>query len=352
MSFLYFEDDELDSLYNAINNLQICFHPIYAPEGKFTVKASFELQSDNKDITVIADKNLVSPICEIAKNGTLSDKYRLQKVALFVTWTKYLNARLTCGIGLLENDMAGLSTATGEENRLQFLHGVDNVPAVIWKDIAFGYRDAIPDVFLYRGTVTKKQRYRLDTHLLLLSNEAAIIKIVEIIRTPNMQPIDKFICFMNWYTNHLDIAESIMVYAAMVFANTPNVSLPKKAQSKSFDEVKKGVKNQAWDITYITTWSMLYYNETQGACNMFATDDITQKIIIVNVIPPGQCTETIDAIFKTKAQRKKLKKLAETKLGTARIRPFKDMKEDEKVATVKELIDREYETLQKMCTDN
>ena len=79
MSYLYFEDDELDILYQAINNQQICFHPTYAPEGKFTVKVSFELQSGDKDIAVIADKNLVSPICEIAKNGTLSDKHRLQK---------------------------------------------------------------------------------------------------------------------------------------------------------------------------------------------------------------------------------------------------------------------------------
>ena len=43
---------------------------------------------------------------------------------------------MTCGIGLLENDTAGLSTATGEENRLQFLHGVDNIPVVIWKKAA------------------------------------------------------------------------------------------------------------------------------------------------------------------------------------------------------------------------
>lgn len=352
MSFLYFEDDELDILYQAINNQQICFHPTYAPEGKFSVKATFELQSGDKEITVIADKNLVSPICEIAKNGTLSDKHRLQKVALFVTWTKYLNARLTCGIGLLENDTAGLSTATGEENRLQFLHGVDNIPAVIWKDIAFGYRDAVPEVFLYIGTVTNNQSYNLEDHLLLLSNEVAIAKIVEFIRTPNMQPIDKFISFMNWYTDHLDIAESIMVYAAMVFASISNVSPPKKAQSKSFDEVQKGIKNQAWDITYITTWSMLYYNETQGTCNMLATDDITQKIIIVNVLPPGQCAETIDAIFTTNAQRKKLKELAEAKLGKARIRPFRDMKEDKKIVAVKGLLNEEYEALRKMCINN
>ena len=70
-------------------------------------------------------------MCEIARNGTLSDKYRLQKGFLFITWAKYLNAKLTCGIGLLENNTAGLSTVTGEENILQFLQGIDNIPVEI-----------------------------------------------------------------------------------------------------------------------------------------------------------------------------------------------------------------------------
>lgn len=79
---------------------------------------------------------------------------------------------------------------------------MDNIPAVIWKDMAFGYRDAVPEAFLYKGTVDNHHDYILDDNLLLLSNEAAIVKIVELIRTPNMQSIDKFICFMNWYTDN------------------------------------------------------------------------------------------------------------------------------------------------------
>ena len=39
-----------------------------------------------------------------------------------------------------------------------------------------------------------------------------MIKITQLIRTEGMSGIDKFIAFMNWYTDHLDIAESIMVY--------------------------------------------------------------------------------------------------------------------------------------------
>ena len=82
---------------------------------------------------------------------------------------------------------------------------------------------------------------------------------------------------------------------------------------------------------------------------MFATDDITQKIIVVNIIPPGQCYDSINEIFNTKAQREKLRQLYETRFGEARVRPFNNMTEDDKLMIVKDLLNKEYEVLRKMC---
>lgn len=348
MNLLIFEDDELDILFEVINKLQICFHPVYAREGKFSASDVFDLHAADKDICIIADKNLVSPICEIAVNGKLKDPYRMQKVAMFVTWSKYLNARLTCGMGLLENDTSGLSTASGEENRLQFLHGVDNIPAMIWKDIAFGYKDCVPQQLLFHDKVSKSKKYKFDDNLLYLCNEVSIVKIVQFIRQSGMKPIEKFLSFMEWYTDHLDISESIVVYAALVFSNTPHVAPPKKAKSSCFADVERGIKNQAWDVTYITAWSMQYYNETQDTGWMFATDDITQKMIVVNTIPPGECGKAIDAIFNTKAEGQKLSAFSLTKLGDARVRPFEGLKEDKKIEKVKQLLDTEYDLLKSL----
>lgn len=351
MSFLCFEDDELDIMFKVVNKLQMFFHPTHAPMGQFSVEQLLELRSLDKDIIIIADNNLVSPICEIVTNGLLKNEERLRKVALFITWSKYINARVTCGMGLIENDSAGFSNKDGEEQRLKFLHGVDNVPATIWKDIAFGYRDSIPDIFLYKKTPNKSKKYDFNEDFLYLSDELAIAKVAELIRTSGLTPIDKFIGFMNWYTDNLDIAESVMLYAAMVFAGVKNVSLPKRVNSKSFTEVQRGIKNQAWDISYITTWSMFYYKEKDSVtnCTMFATDDITQKIIVVNIIPPGQCYDSINEIFNTKAQREKLRQLYETRFGEARVRPFNNMTEDDKLMIVKDLLNKEYEVLRKMC---
>lgn len=348
MDYLGFKDDELELFIQAVNKSQMFFHPKFAPYGEFSIENIFELQKGNKDILIIADKNFVSPVCEIAKNGKIKDADRFQKVALFVTWTKFINARTTCRIGLLENDTAGLSTITGEESRQMFLHGLDNIPAQIWKDIAFGYREEIPPQYLFDKVTPDEKEYDYKDGLHLLSNEAAMIKIVQLIRTSDLAPIDKFDCFMRWYADNLDIAESIMVYAAMVFGNIKWVAKPKSATSIDYQKVVKGIKNQAWDITYITTWSTEYYYETEEKCVMFATDDKTQKIVVANVIPQGQAATAVDSIFHTKSEAKKLEKLAMEKLGAARIRPFAGKSREEQKEIIKKLLLSEYDILRNM----
>ena len=345
---MLFEDDELDKLHEAINKLQLCFHPTYAPNGHFSAHDLFELQDDKKQVIVIADRNIVSPICEIATKGMLNDEYRMRKIALFITWTKYTRVQLASGLSLYENDSSGLASTSGEENRMQFLHGVDRIPCQFWKALAYGEIDQIPESYLYKDKEVHNIKYDFNDDFLYLSNEAAIIKIAQLLKTQEMSGIDKFIAFMNWYTDHLDIAESIMVYAAMVFKNVPHVDVPKGCMSKDYDKAVAGIRNQAWDITYIVAWSIRYRNEIGNSITMFATDDVTQKSIVVNIIPPGQCEELLNAAFDTKSQRKKLELFANAKLGPARIRPFGDTPLTEKVAIVKQLIKEEYDILRKM----
>ena len=45
MDFLLFEDDDLDLMHQAINKLQLCFHPTYAPMGHFSVHDLFDIQN-------------------------------------------------------------------------------------------------------------------------------------------------------------------------------------------------------------------------------------------------------------------------------------------------------------------
>ena len=181
--------------------------------------------------------------------------------------------------------------------------------------------------------------------MLYLSTESAIIKIVELLKKESVTAIEKFIEFTNWYAEHLIIAESILFYAA-VFANVSNVAKPKKCKSNDYSEVVKGIKNQAWDLTYIIAWSTMYSKENSDQCFMFATDDITQKVIIVNSILPGKLLSTLEAIFKTKKEKEKLYKLFKSKFGDARIQPMKELNDIEKTHIIKNIISYEYSLLQ------
>jgi hypothetical protein len=230
---------------------------------------------------------------------------------------------------------------------LQFLHAVDNIPAHIWKALAFGDIDQVPNQYLSSEYKTDERNFEYNESVLYLSTEAAIIKIVELLRKESVTAIKKFVEFTNWYADNLMIAESILFYAA-VFANVPNVAMPKKYKSSDFSEVIKGIKNQAWDMTYIVTWSTVYSNETVDKCYMFSTDDITQKVIIVNTIPPGECLKALYSIFTTKKEREMLDILFESKFGKSRIQPMKELNDDEKVKNIKAIISEEYALLHNM----
>ena len=84
---------------------------------------------------------------------------------------------------------------------------------------------------------------------------------------------------------------------------------------------------------------------------MFATDDITQKVIIVNTIPPGECLKALYSIFTTKKEIEMLNILFESKFGKARIQPMKELNDDEKVKNIKAVISEECALLQKMIQE-
>ena len=132
MDVLIFENDEFDILCTVINKLQLIFHPYICPDGKIDCHEIVKLQNLDKDIIIIVDNNLTSPICEIARNGYLKNADRMYKIAALIIWAKSTGARLNCGFSLFETDSQKLSYYTAESSRLQFLHAVDKIPIYIY----------------------------------------------------------------------------------------------------------------------------------------------------------------------------------------------------------------------------
>ena len=69
----------------------------------------------------------------------------------------------------------------------------------------------------------------------------------------------------------------------MLFSNQEYIKPPKGANSSNFKIIWKGCYNQAWDITYLSNWSTLYWDESKtDEVFLFATADVMLKRIFIN----------------------------------------------------------------------
>jgi len=234
-----------------------------------------------------------------------------------------------------------------------FLYAMDKIPAIVWKALAFGNIQVIPENFFEQYVYEKNKKvYVYDEGLHFLVHKAAIIKIVQLLRTPEKEDFERFVSFVKWYADNLIISESIITYAALIFGKVKGIQRPKKYNSNDLEKIVKGIENQSWDMYYLSQWSTFYYINDNQKAFAFATDDVTLKMIIVNSIPPGQCFELIGYVFKTKKQVAILRDLFENIFGKNRVKPFEINNEHVAVAIVNEVIRREMNEWERIVNNS
>lgn len=301
MSIIVFENDEYFEIIEKISQLQCLFFNKFSPNGKYDIEKVEELKKLNTPI--IIDNNILSPICECIRNGTIENKFTLQKIGLLITFSKMINAQLSCGFALIESETAMLSKYSAKELRQQFLYAVDEIPAMVWKQIACGYIDNIPKIFLKKFILKEDyNNYKKENNLTFLIIKASLFKMLNLIRDTTLSNFDKFLNFFNWTLDNLYVIESVIMYVGLVFGEIEGIHKPKNINSKNFNLIEKGINNQSWDLFYISIWSQFYFDCNDNEDYGFITDDFTLKYIIVNILPKDSVTNNLLCIFKTKKQ--------------------------------------------------
>ena len=67
---IIFEDNEMDEIYELVNEAQLFFHPIYSIDGRINYGELLRLSNKNK--IVIFDRNIVSYLIDYTTNGILT----------------------------------------------------------------------------------------------------------------------------------------------------------------------------------------------------------------------------------------------------------------------------------------
>ena len=71
-----------------------------------------------------------------------------------------------------------------------------------------------------------------------------------------------------------------ITYVILLLTNYPSIKAPKNVNSKDYNKVIKGCKNQAWDLAYLSSVNNLQYNFRDKEL-FFATNDRNLKLIFM-----------------------------------------------------------------------
>ncbi|RFB20711.1 hypothetical protein DZB87_26495 [Bacillus sp. ALD] len=299
MSVLFLEDDEQQMIWDAINNTQLVFHPTYASTGSIDYS---ELRTLNKkkEVILFLDRNLLSSLLSLTKNGDLKDNREKRMIALLMLWSQMNQLPISAGLAIMENASRENDSYNAKIELKNFNDIFDFYPTQIWSYLADGRIDTIPKCHFsnipYENTVTYHES---DDHFLM--NYASMLHLVNLYRNPDMNSIEKLLAFLSWNFENLLISQYINTYLVLLFSNQNGIKAPKHANSNVFERVEKGCMNQAWDLTYLSNWSTFYsYESNMNEVFLFATNDTMLKQIFIETHNGGDLFDLISTVFTRK----------------------------------------------------
>lgn len=300
MSFLLLENDEPQLIWDAINNAQLVFHPNYAPTGSIDYSELRTLNRE-KEVILFLDRNLLSSLLSLTKNGDLKDSREKRIIALLMLWSQMNQLPISAGLAIMENASRDNDSYNAKIELRNFNDIFDFYPTQMWLNLAGGGINQIPKCDFsnipYKNSITYHES---NDHFLM--NYASMLHLVNILRNAEMNSVEKLLAFLNWNFENLLISQYINTYLVLLFSNQNGIKAPKQANSNVFERIEKGCMNQAWDLTYLSNWSTFNWDETNmNEVFLFATADTMLKQIFINTHNGGDLFNLINIVFPRKS---------------------------------------------------
>lgn len=281
-NFLLLEDEDMDYIWDIVQNQQVVFHPLIAPEGQFDYKIFFKAKR-KKPFALFIDRNILSGLIKFCKQGNLQDKGESQLIGIIMTWAIMNDIEISAGPAVQEGATQVKNQEQGLIELNRFFTIIDAYPGQMWLSIARGETTVIPPLEFSNepaNNITAQYANGCDHFFMTV---ASMLHIVQLYRNRTIEPVDKMVDFIQWTYDNLLVSQYVFVYAILLFSNQENIKAPKGVNSNDISRIVKGCENQAWDITYLSNWSTLYSDaEKYEEEFLFATNDILLKRIFVN----------------------------------------------------------------------
>lgn len=299
-STLVVDDEDMDFIWNTIQEQQIIFHPNIAPEGNIDYTKFFASKRE-KPFILFIDRNILSSLLKFCERGSLKNKGESQLVGLIMTWAQLNDIAISAGLAVMERASQLKSQKEGLIELQKFLEIFNAYPSQMWLEVAEGRRTQIPLL-----TYSQKPAQNISVDYANGGDHydmavASLLHAVQLYRNSTMDPVDKVREFFKWMCDHLLVSEYLLVYVTMLFTGQDGIKAPKHANTNDIEKIVAGCQNQAWDIAYLTNWSTLYSNTIKYDEEfLFATNDILLKRIFINTNAPDGFNRLLFAVFSQK----------------------------------------------------
>lgn len=272
MKIIEIHENQLKAVTLFLIDKEIIFHPTISPTGC----PDFTGEYGRKNILII-DRNIMTKLVEFCRTGELHDVYIRKIISALLFWAEFNNVQITSGLALNEYAIAkGVNAPASLENNI-FLKMFDQYSPEIWLDIFEDKKIIIP---LVKVEKTENYEFKVENeHYLMHLSE--VIYLFRLYMNTSLEPYQKVMKYISWVNDNQLFCAYSVTYACMLFS--AKVKPPKVKLNDDFDYKLKKCSNQAWDLSYLSFWSTLYWNEEKGDTNfLFGTMDVDLKRIFIN----------------------------------------------------------------------
>lgn len=218
--------------------------------GLLTVQAMlWANQIDRIPTILLPDRNVVTRMARIARDGVVGRQDQPTRLALdLMAFCQAMDIDIEPGLAFQE-----LAQIEGDEvanEELRWFRVADTGGrATHWIDLAMGRADCLPalapcvseDLALSRPL----HRWRC--------NYAAMLKATALELDGTLSPVDRFARLLDWMVEDFILAgPAAMLCTKFLSPRAPRSGLVKNFRSQNRDRALAGVRNAAWDVTYLS----------------------------------------------------------------------------------------------------
>lgn len=268
------KDTDIRDISRFIAKNEIIYHPRISPNGY----PDLNLCLDNK-IVIILDRNILVRIVRLVENGTLKDQHSLRLISNLMFWCDINGITLTSGVALMEYAYYQQSNIEATEQHRIFKNIYKQYTPKHWLDLATGKQSTIPTII--NNNIEEANYFRESDHHKF--NYLQLLILSQLVLNPSLSLVDKFREFLNWSYDNVLIGMYSNCFALLTLKGHTKLYLV--LTKLNYDEIIKNIKSTAWDLTYFSSWSTLYWDDqSDDEVFLFATMDKELKNIfkIVN----------------------------------------------------------------------